>query len=100
MDQSEPINVGVVKRETKLKELWREAKCIMAGVRSSCWRASGGFTFTPPARLDGSSARAPPGVTGGMTDIYGANICDDAGWRGRSGLWMWVWVGGLLCVIS
>lgn len=36
MDRSEPINVGAVKRETKLKELWKEAKCIMAGVKSSC----------------------------------------------------------------
>lgn len=36
IDRSEPINVGAVKRETKLKELWKEAKCIMAGVKSSC----------------------------------------------------------------
>lgn len=89
MDQSEPINVGVVKRETKLKELWKEAKCIMAGVKSSCWRASGGFLFTLAARLD-DSAWAPPGITGGITDKYAANICDDARWRGRSGVWMWV----------
>lgn len=89
MDQSEPINVGVVKRETKLKELWKEAKCIMAGVKSSCWRASGGFSFTRAARL-GDSAWAPPGITGGITDKYGANICDNACWRGRSGVWMWV----------
>lgn len=90
MDQSEPINVGVVKRETKLKELWKEAKCVMAGVKSSCWRASRGFTFTPAARLDCLSARAPPGITGGMTDKYGANICDDARWCRRSRVWMWV----------
>lgn len=42
MDRSEPINVGAVKRETKLKELWKEAKCIMARVKSSCSRAHGG----------------------------------------------------------
>lgn len=87
MDQSEPINVGVVKRETKLKGLWKEAKCIMAGVKSSRWRASGGFTCTLAARLDDSSAWAPPGIAGGK---YGANICGDARWRGRSGAWTWV----------
>lgn len=42
MDRSKPINVGAVKRETKPKELWKQAKCIMAGVKSSCWRASDG----------------------------------------------------------
>lgn len=42
MGRSGPINVGVVKRETKLKELWREAKRIMAGVKSSRWRGSEG----------------------------------------------------------
>lgn len=50
MDRFKPINVGAVKRETKPKELWKEAKCIMAGVKSSRWRASGGgggwFAFT------------------------------------------------------
>lgn len=58
MDRSEPINVGAVKRETKLKELWKEAKCIMARVKSSCKSAHGGgaFMFTRPARHDGSSA--------------------------------------------
>lgn len=58
MDRSETINVGAVKRETKLKELWKEAKCIMAGVKSSYWRGSGGgFMFTRVARRDGLSAR-------------------------------------------
>lgn len=42
MERSGPINVGVVSRGTKLKELWREAKCIMAGVKSSCWRVLAG----------------------------------------------------------
>lgn len=90
MDQSEPINVGAVKRETKLKELWKKAKCIMVGVKSSCRRASGGFTSTPAARLDDWSARAPSGGTGAMTDKYGAHIWADARWHGRSGVWIWV----------
>lgn len=62
MDLFESINVGVVNRERKvkagrLKELWREAKCIMAGVRSSCRRPAGGLVFTLTARRDGWSAR-------------------------------------------
>lgn len=58
MDLFKSINVGVVNKERKvkagrLKELWREAKCIMAGVRSSCWRPAGGLVFTLTARCDG-----------------------------------------------
>lgn len=52
--------MGVVNRERKvkagrLKELWREAKCITAGVRSSCWRSAGGAVFTLTACCDGWS---------------------------------------------
>lgn len=62
MDLFESINAGVVNRERKvkagrLKEGWREAKCIMVGVRSSCWSAAGGPVFTLAARRDGWSAR-------------------------------------------
>lgn len=47
MDLLESINAGVVNRGRKvkagrLKEGWREAKCIMVGVRSSRWSAAGG----------------------------------------------------------
>lgn len=51
MDLFESINAGVVNKERKvkagrLKEGWTEAKCIMVGVRSSCWSAAGGPVFT------------------------------------------------------
>lgn len=41
MDLFESVNAGVVTREKKvkaerLKKGWREAKCIIDGVRSSC----------------------------------------------------------------
>lgn len=47
MDLFESLNAGVVSRERKvkagrLKEGWREAKCIMVGVRSSRRSAAGG----------------------------------------------------------
>lgn len=61
MDLFESINAGAVNREGKvkagrLKEGWREAKCIMVGVRSSRWRAAGGPARALTAGRDGRSA--------------------------------------------